>query len=259
MTAEPTRADAADRRLASYLDFVAQQHKAQKNTKPTDSALRRLAKHAVPVRLRSRARFLVTDALTPLSRRKAARLARTGSAETGFRLHIGSGGEHKDGWINIDLAGDPVELVWNLKRGLPFPDRSAEAVFSEHLLEHIPLPGVVQTLRECHRVLKPGGIMRVGVPDAGTLLESYAKGGEGFIETTRPGRPTAMLAVQELFYWYEHCTMYDRETLSWLLAATGFTDEVHRCEPMETRLPVPAPDTERRWAETMYLETTRPA
>ncbi|TCP56497.1 putative SAM-dependent methyltransferase [Tamaricihabitans halophyticus] len=258
MAERPTIARRADEQLANYLRFITEQQHAQKRTKSTDSALRRLAKHAVPVQFRGKARFLVTDALTPLARARARQLLREHATGEDFLLHIGSGGEHKEGWVNLDLAGDPVELPWNLKRGLPFPDATVDAIFSEHLLEHIPLPGVAQTLAECHRVLKPGGTMRVGVPDAGQLLESYARGGTGFIEHTRPDRPTSMLAVQELFYWYGHCTMFDEETLGWLLAAAGFTEPVKRCEPLETRLPVPAPDTERRWAETLYMETIRP-
>lgn len=245
-------------RLAAYLAFVEQQGRAHRRTKPTDSVLRRTAKRAVPVAMRGRARFVVTDLLTPLGRRKAERIVEEHPADTPFLLHIGSGGEPKQGWINVDLAGDPVEVAWNLKRGLPFPDGIADAIFSEHLLEHIPLAGVAQTVRECLRVLRPGGILRIGVPDAGAILDSYGDGGKGFIERTRPGRPTPMIAVQELFYWYGHCTMYDEETLTWLLRAAGFTSTISRREPGESALPVDAPDTERRWAETLYVETVRP-
>jgi len=259
MVNRPEPGDTPAEQLANYLRFTDERRNAHKKTKPSDSSLRRLAKHLVPPNSRSRARFLVTDLVRPVARARARRIAAEhAAAGKGLRLHIGSGGEHKDGWVNLDLAGDPVEVPWNLKHPLPFPDGSADAVFSEHLLEHIPLPGAVDVLRECHRVLKPGGIMRVGVPDAGRMLESYVEQGKGFIETTRPDRPQLMLAVQELFYWYGHVTMYDESMLAWLLAATGFTSEVHRREPGRSDLPVEAPDTPRRWPETLYVETVKP-
>lgn len=259
MVNRPEPGETPAEQLANYLRFTDDRRNAHKKTKASDSALRRLAKHLVPRNSRSRARFLVTDLVRPAARAKARRIA-AGHAASGkdLLLHIGSGGEHKDGWVNIDLAGDPVEVPWNLKHPLPFPDGSADAVFSEHLLEHIPLFGVVDVLRECHRVLKPGGIMRVGVPDAGRMLESYVEEGKGFIETTRPDRPQLMLAVQELFYWYEHVTMYDEEMLTWLLTATGFTSEIHRCAPGRSALSVEAPDTPRRRPETLYVETVKP-
>lgn len=168
-------------------------------------------------------------------------------------LHIGCGGEHKDGWVNIDLAGDPVEIAWNLAYPLPFPDASAHGIFSEHLLEHLPIEAGLTLLIECRRVLHPGGVIRTGVPDAGRLLHSYVEG-SGFIEENCPGRPTRMLAVSELFYWHRHMAMYDTETLRLVLEGAGF----HGVTEMsfgETNLPLCA-DTERRRAETLYVEAT---
>lgn len=256
--ADPTSLH-ADEQLQAYLDFVRERQEETARTKPSDSTVRKVAKHLVPKGFRGRARFLATDVMTPYSRARARRIAaehnRTGAP---LWLHLGSGGEHKDGWVNIDLAGDPVEVAWNMKRGIPFPEQSASAIFTEHVLEHIPLPGVAATLGECLRVLRPGGVLRIGVPDAGSLLKSYVDSNEKFIDVTRPDRPQRILAVQELFYWYGHCTMYDFSMMEWLLHATGFTKKVVRCEPgASDHLDAP-PDTPRRFDETLYVETVRP-
>lgn len=64
-------------------------------------------------------------------------------------------------------------LVHDLRRGIPFPDESVDAVYHSHLLEHIDRTAVPDFLREVHRVLKPGGVHRVVVPDLETLAESY--------------------------------------------------------------------------------------
>jgi predicted SAM-dependent methyltransferase len=111
-------------------------------------------------------------------------------------------------------------------------------------------------MQECFRVLKPGGILRVGVPDAGRLIQSYA-GDRGYLENLHPGRPTALIAVQELFYWHRHCAMFDVETLEFFFRAGGFPDPLERAFG-DTDLDQ-APDTERRRANTLYMEARKPA
>ena len=242
----------ARRELDDYFQLVDEAQDRLNGTNATDSRLRRITKHAVPVRFRGTARMLVTDALTPVQRRRARRIQRETPA---LRLHLGSGGQPKPGWLNVDLAGDPVELVWDLAHGVPFGDSSVDAIFHEHLLEHIPLRAGAGLLDECFRVLRPGGILRIGVPDAGALLESYTGDG-AYIGRLHPDRPTRMLALQELFYWHRHTTMFDEETLALLFRASGFPTPTRRAFG-DSDLD-PAPDTERRRAETLYMEARRP-
>lgn len=238
--------------ILRYLRLVEEAQNRLNATNPTDSRLRKIFKHAVPVKRRGAARMIVTNAVRPLQKRRADQFLAGGRARY---LHVGSGAEHKAGWLNIDLAGDPVDLAWNLAHGIPFPDDTAEAVFHEHLFEHISLAQGLALMDECFRVLKPGGIVRVGVPDAGELLQSYAGDGS-YVDQIHPHRPTRMLGVQELFYWHRHLTMYDEETLTLMVGAAGFTD-VRRREFGDTELEH-APDTERRRAETLYVEGRKP-
>ncbi len=238
--------------LEDYFQNVDETQVRLRASKSTDSKLRLLTKHAVPVKFRGTARMLITDALAIRERRKADAIVAGGQP---IRLHLGCGGEHKDGWVNVDLVGDPVDLAWDLARGIPFPDGSVEAIFHEHLLEHIPLRAGAGFLAECFRVLRSGGILRVGVPDAGELIRSYASDG-AYLEELHPGRPTRLLAVQELFYWHRHTTMYDTDTLALLFRASGFPDPVQKSFG-DSGLAV-APDTERRRAETLYMEAVKP-
>jgi SAM-dependent methyltransferase len=196
-------------------------------------------------------RRMLTDMVRPWARCRAAALC----ARSPLRLHLGSGRFPKAGWVNIDLLGAPVDLPWNLAAGIPFPSGSADAVFHEHLLEHLSLAEGYGLLRECARVLKPGGVLRLGVPDAGAYLRAYAGAGD-FIHRLRPGRPTALLAVQEVFYRHGHRSAYDQETLQLLCRAAGFG----RVEPRpfgQSRLH-PAPDSPHRRAETLYMEAVKP-
>ncbi len=237
--------------LDSYFHESETRQQELRKTKPTDSNARAVVKNIVPVRYRGTARMMITDVVRRRERRKAQALAHGSD----LRLHLGSGGEHKPGWANVDLLGDPVEVAWNLARPLPFESASVSAVFHEHLLEHLPLPDGAILMRECYRVLRPGGVLRVGVPDAGKLIRSYSAD-RAYLEELHPGRPTAMLAVQELFYWHRHCAMFDVETLGLFFRASGFPDPQERGFG-ESDLGQ-APDTERRRAETLYVEARKP-
>lgn len=237
--------------LDSYFAVSEDRQRQLRATKPSDARARTLLKHMIPVRYRGTGRVILTDLVRPRERLKA----RLASGQREVRLHLGCGGERKAGWINVDLLGDPVDVAWNLANSLPFGSGSVAAIFHEHLLEHLPLSAGDVFMRECYRVLRPGGILRVGVPDAGALVRSYA-GDQSYLNELHPGRPTALLAVQELFYWHRHCAMFDVETLDLLFRASGFPDP-RPCEFGETDLDQ-APDTERRRAETLYMEARKP-
>jgi len=197
-----------------------------------------------------RVRELSTAVLKPAARRRLAQLR--DSPE--LRLHLGSGFVPKEGWIDIDLAGAPADLVWNLKHGIPFGDGTVEAVFHEHLLEHLSLHAGFRLTTDCHRALKPGGVLRVAVPNAGACLRSHA--GIDAPDWAR-SRPTPMLAVQALFYEHGHHAMYDEQLLVAVLAAAGFVEVAARGFG-DSRL-TPCPDTELRRDGTLYVEGVKPA
>jgi SAM-dependent methyltransferase len=61
----------------------------------------------------------------------------------------------------------------NLKKGIPFPNNSADAVYHSHLMEHIDREAVIGFQREIYRVLKPGGIQRLCIPNLEQLISDY--------------------------------------------------------------------------------------
>jgi predicted SAM-dependent methyltransferase len=238
--------------MHSYFATSRDRQEQLRLTKPTDAKARAALKNFVPVRYRGSGRMMLTDMVRTRERRKAQVLAGNGN----LKLHLGCGGERKADWVNIDLLGDPVDVAWNLANSLPFASGSVAAIFHEHLLEHLPLTAGDSFMTECYRVLKPDGILRVGVPDAGRLIESYA-GDRSYLESLHPGRPTALIAVQELFYWHRHCAMFDTETLEFFFRANGFPDPRERAFG-DTDLDQ-APDTERRRPNTLYMEARKAA
>ena len=210
----------------------------------------RLLRRVSSFELRQRAKVSGTRLLAPRERRKARDLAAAGP----LRLHLGSGANRLPGWVNVDIIGMGPDLHWDLTRRLPFEDGAAEAVFLEHVLEHFPLGAVLSMLAEARRVLAAGGVIRVGVPDFGRYLESYA-GDRAFIERERPGRPTALLAVAEVALGHGHRSVWDAETLERVLAESGF-EEVQRRAFGESALD-PAPDNPQREGESVYAEGRR--
>jgi predicted SAM-dependent methyltransferase len=80
-----------------------------------------------------------------------------------------------------------VNCIYDCRRDLPFADASATVIFTEHFFEHIDYcEEVLVFLSECWRVLEPGGVIRIAVPDAEKYIRAYCS--EGWEELAR-GRP----------------------------------------------------------------------
>jgi len=93
-----------------------------------------------------------------------------------FKLNIGCRSKHKPGWINIDLRQD-ADLQLDVRERLFFGESTVSIIYSEHFFEHLEYPiEIAHFLHESLRVLEPGGIFSVGVPDAEEFLHQYAKG-----------------------------------------------------------------------------------
>jgi predicted SAM-dependent methyltransferase len=89
-------------------------------------------------------------------------------------LNLGCGRRFHPDWCNVDIApADPAVLAHDLTRPLPFSDGQFLAVYHSHVLEHLPKAGAPGFLAECLRVLEPGGILRVVVPDLETIARLY--------------------------------------------------------------------------------------
>ena len=88
---------------------------------------------------------------------------------------------HED-WVNLDLVAHlPGVIAHDIRNGLPFGDNSFSAVYHSHVLEHLRRSAAPAFLRECYRVLAPGGILRVVVPDLEAIARLYLKNLEGAV------------------------------------------------------------------------------
>lgn len=146
------------------------------------------------------------------------------------KVHLGCGPHVLPGWMNYDLQPGTGGLKCDLRRGVPHRDDSVDFVFSEHFLEHLDESSGLRLLKECHRVLKPGGVLRVTVPSLRVLVERYWDG--NLIKL--PGvwePPTPAVMINEGMRAWGHEFMYDGNELMRKLAMAGFTtivNERHR-------------------------------
>lgn len=91
-------------------------------------------------------------------------------------LNIGAGTQKLPGFVNIDIEPG-ADIVLDVRKGLPFASNSVDGIYSEHFIEHVVQGDICFFLRECRRVLAPGGIMRVATPDLDEIIADYVRGG----------------------------------------------------------------------------------
>jgi predicted SAM-dependent methyltransferase len=194
-----------------------------------------------------------------LARRKTAQTL-SALPKNDLQINIGCGPNALPGWINLDAArSDKIDVVWDLRHGLPFPTESCTAIFGEHVIEHIPKDGAENLLRECYRVLQPGGVLRVSTPDGELYLRSYAGDGE-FLRHEAFPQPaeTPMDRINQVMREYgQHLWIYDAESLILALKRAGFS-WVSRQRFGDSQHPrMGQIDSEMRAFESLYVEAVK--
>ncbi|MEK7608649.1 MAG: methyltransferase domain-containing protein [Patescibacteria group bacterium] len=201
-------------------------------------------------------------------------------SDTKPKLHIGCGLIAPAGWVNLDgsagawiakhpvlkktlktfhlaprslfdTAWSPDIVVHDIRRRLPFDNDSIGAAYGSHLLEHLYRDEAVSLLGECFRVLAPGGIVRMMVPDLRGHAESYLNDSiptrdgltkaDVFVEALnfRDPHPVRGSAVYRLYTalkdFHTHKWMYDADSLSSYFKEAGFT-EIRTMKRHESRI-----------------------
>jgi predicted SAM-dependent methyltransferase len=193
------------------------------------------------------------------------------------RLNIGAGYYHLPGWLNTDCVPTSRECIF-LDATKPFPlsNGAFAYIFCEHMIEHIPYRAGCDMLRECFRVLKDWGRIRIATPDLAVLLGLFTTPRTAFQEryiqyiqdTFLPSIKVynPIFVINNAFRNWGHQFLYNEETLRAALQEAGFADIV-RWAPGESGdavlrdleghgIGAQAPDI--YCFETMVLEARRP-
>ena len=152
-------------------------------------------------------------------------------------LNVGCGTDYKKGWINVDNNSDnnieQLDLNWDLRNPLPFADNSVDFVFNEHFIEHLTVEEAQQVIKDLMRVLKPGGVMRIAMPDLEGVVNNYLHvplDQDQVIKDYKLGFVKTRAEWMNMsFRWWGHMWLYDWEELKRRLHETGY-DAAKRCE-----------------------------
>lgn len=169
----------------------------------------------------------------------------------GKKLNLGCGMQVVDGWINVDYSlgsrlsripffhrvnsvlklfnvdWDPNIFVHDLTKPLPWKDDTVDVVYTSHTIEHLTKEDGKSLIGEAYRVLRPGGVIRVIVPDLNVVVERLVSGdipAEDFIDALGAGVSEARGvkgAIKKIFEFPHRC-MYTQASMENLLKDLGF-------------------------------------
>ena len=155
-------------------------------------------------------------------RRAPSKLRKLYFAKEAERLHIGSGPQTFEGWVNIDNVRYPGVRVLDVTYGLPF--RNVQYIYAEHFIEHLHYNDARYFLRECRRVLRDDGVLRLSTPNLDWVWASHYRA-----TLTDDEAILGAFGLNRAFRGWGHHFLYNFQALAATLREAGFADVV-RCE-----------------------------
>ena len=155
--------------------------------------------------------------------------ATAGPSDGARRLNWGCGVPGEPGWVNADIKEGPgIDISADIRHGLPLEDDSFDYAVSIHALPELPFPDLVPALRELRRVLKPGGVLRLSLPDLELAIATFQRGDRGYflIPDTDARSLGGKLAVQLTWYGWSR-SLFTRDLIEELLYGAGFRTVTH--------------------------------
>jgi predicted SAM-dependent methyltransferase len=151
-------------------------------------------------------------------------------AKQAEQLHLGSGPEILDGWVNIDNVRYPgVDVVLDVTGGLPF--RDVRFVFAEHFIEHLDLNAAMYLLRECRRVMRDDGVLRLSTPNLDWVWATHYAPHAAEVAAVE-----GCFRLNRAFRAWGHQFLYNEAALRSVLNDAGFAN-VRRCAWGESEHP----------------------
>jgi len=160
------------------------------------------------------------------------------------KLQLGAGPTFIDGWLSTDITPESDHVVYlDTTKPFSFDEKTFDYVYSEHIIEHISWHEGLLMLKECRRVLKPGGTIRIATPDLEVLIGLYSRNldplNERYINWITNRFLTgihvykASFVINNAFRNWGHQFLYDGELMEMAMQEAGFTN-IKRCIPGES-------------------------
>lgn len=139
------------------------------------------------------------------------------------RLNWGSAFDIREGWINSDRDDHGQEHVGELLDGLPFEDGYFDCIVANHSLQCIRFDDLQPALVELWRVLRPGGVLRILVPDAQRAIGNWINGRPNYFPVADDVEPTLDgKALRYLFWHGDARSAFTEDSLADALQRAGF-------------------------------------
>jgi predicted SAM-dependent methyltransferase len=159
-------------------------------------------------------------------------------------LNLGCGENVLAGWLNVDFDPLSKEVVYlDATARFPLPDGVFDFIFSEHMIEHVSYAHAEHMLRECFRIMKAGGRIRISTPDLKFLMELYGDDKsplqEEYVRRTAEEAGIKALdthVINRFVREWGHLFIYDEKALRIALEQAGFA-EIERCALNESKAP----------------------
>lgn len=196
---------------------------------------------------------------------------------TEIKINIGCGLSGIPGWVNVDnsptIALSRIPLLarlvsvpaWprdvrrlDVRKGLPFADASVQFIYSSHTFEHFTFDESVALSKECFRVLKPRGAIRIVVPDLALIVKEYLADTAPLASHTFLARLSLSHSLRDILHpGSNHSQMFDGRSLVHLLQNAGFANpEVSGYR--RSKLPdIEQIELEVRREESLYVEAQK--
>jgi predicted SAM-dependent methyltransferase len=175
------------------------------------------------------------------------------------RLHWGCGPITPFGWVNSDIAAGPgVDVVADIRHGLPLPSASFDYIVSIHALPELPYSDLDRALIELHRLLAPGGVLRLGLPDLDKAIRAYQSGDvDYFLIGDEVVRGLAAKMIVQLTWFGRSRSLFTFDFIRELLERNGFQG-VRLCSFQQTLSRHPAiTELDDRELESLFVEASK--
>lgn len=154
-----------------------------------------------------------------------------------IKVHLGSSNYIIKGWLNYDIDPKGGAIKADLTKGIPHKDNSVSKIFSEHVIEHFSKQEGYNLLKDCYRILKPGGTMRIGWPNLNKIISSHLLKSKKHYNHGTPHLDLRYghwdeITSDRLFSW-GHKYAYTPRYMKDILTEIGFK-EIKKCKYMDS-------------------------